>query len=369
MKTFRTWAEKHILAIGGFSMLIGLITMIAGLFSDVWPAFWTGLLMLILPPIIGLTALIILTFSFFWETFVKPFFLWISWIRKRGFSALFTREYGVQLIAVILICFVLYQFRIIIMLGQIGMFVLAIILVFTSESGDPITEIGIPNIGSGFISLLILFLVTLIPGFFVGLLTDSKERGSKSIGIGSFLGAWVGFAWWAPEMFSWDWLGAWLILIIVLILIGMTILSFIVCGFGILCAGLGEMLGIYVRREIFRPIVWKLKGRKEALAWELEDRLTELKEQLSEGVITQEEYEQKRRKLLEGLTDLKELDRDVIHPVEQEQKKLLDFEVTYEYREALQGQLKELQKQLGEGVITQEEYEQKKKKLLENSEA
>lgn len=37
----------------------------------------------------------------------------------------------------------------------------------------------------------------------------------------------------------------------------------------------------------------------EAVVWELEDQLKELKEQLSRRVITQEEYEQKKKKLLE----------------------------------------------------------------------
>jgi len=41
---------------------------------------------------------------------------------------------------------------------------------------------------------------------------------------------------------------------------------------------------------------WK---EREATTWELEDQLIELKEQLSLGAITQEEYEQKKKKLLE----------------------------------------------------------------------
>ena len=40
-----------------------------------------------------------------------------------------------------------------------------------------------------------------------------------------------------------------------------------------------------------------------------------------------------------------------------------------EYRGTLQVQLRELKEQLGRGAITQEEYEQRKKKLLEKSEA
>lgn len=39
--------------------------------------------------------------------------------------------------------------------------------------------------------------------------------------------------------------------------------------------------------------------RKEPKAWELEDQLKELDELLALGVITQEEYEQKKKKLLE----------------------------------------------------------------------
>lgn len=46
-------------------------------------------------------------------------------------------------------------------------------------------------------------------------------------------------------------------------------------------------------------VTWKLKKRMEAVAWELEDQLKELKEQLGRSVITQEEYEQKKKKLLE----------------------------------------------------------------------
>ena len=39
--------------------------------------------------------------------------------------------------------------------------------------------------------------------------------------------------------------------------------------------------------------------RKKAAAWKLEDQLKDLKEQLDRGAITQEEYEQKKKKLLE----------------------------------------------------------------------
>ncbi len=50
---------------------------------------------------------------------------------------------------------------------------------------------------------------------------------------------------------------------------------------------------------LLRDVFDKMKRRmKKALAWELEDQLTELKELLSLSHITQEEYEQKK-KLLE----------------------------------------------------------------------
>jgi len=45
--------------------------------------------------------------------------------------------------------------------------------------------------------------------------------------------------------------------------------------------------------------IWKWKKRKEAATWELEDRLKELEEQLSLGIITQGEYEEKKKDLLE----------------------------------------------------------------------
>ena len=69
--------------------------------------------------------------------------------------------------------------------------------------------------------------------------------------------------------------------------------------------GFGVWLGIWIAiafvaifplaREVKK---WREK-RKEPKAWELEDQLKELKEQLGRGVITQEEYEQKKKKLLE----------------------------------------------------------------------
>lgn len=61
------------------------------------------------------------------------------------------------------------------------------------------------------------------------------------------------------------------------------------------------------------------------------DKLLELQEQMDKGVITQQEHEQRKRKLLERLAELKE--------------------------------------HLSSGYITQKEYEQKKRKLLEKSEA
>jgi len=67
--------------------------------------------------------------------------------------------------------------------------------------------------------------------------------------------------------------------------------------------GQGLLLWLLIGGVAF--ITWKswgrileLKKRREAVAWELEDQLKELKEQLDRGVITQEEYEQKK-KLLE----------------------------------------------------------------------
>ena len=44
---------------------------------------------------------------------------------------------------------------------------------------------------------------------------------------------------------------------------------------------------------------FRLRKKKKAAARELEGQLKDLKEQLDEEVITQEEYEQKKKKLLE----------------------------------------------------------------------
>lgn len=47
-------------------------------------------------------------------------------------------------------------------------------------------------------------------------------------------------------------------------------------------------------------VIRKLRKRKNALAMELEDQLRELMEQLDLGHINEEEYDRKRKKLLEG---------------------------------------------------------------------
>jgi hypothetical protein len=51
----------------------------------------------------------------------------------------------------------------------------------------------------------------------------------------------------------------------------------------------------------------KQRGRRqaEALVWELKDQLEQLKEQLDRGVVTQEEYEQKRKLLENQLEEVK----------------------------------------------------------------
>ena len=65
--------------------------------------------------------------------------------------------------------------------------------------------------------------------------------------------------------------------------------------------GFGVWLGIWIAIAALAvfPLARKLKKRKKALAWEFEDQSKELKEQLGRGAITQEEYEEKRKKLLE----------------------------------------------------------------------
>lgn len=42
----------------------------------------------------------------------------------------------------------------------------------------------------------------------------------------------------------------------------------------------------------------RMKRRKKALAWELEDQLRELKEKLARGIVTKKEYRQERKRLL-----------------------------------------------------------------------
>jgi len=296
LKKSRTWAEKHILAIGGSIMLIGLITIIFALLADIWLLVIIGLLILVSPPIIGLTAAVILAFSFFLETFMKPFFQWILWIRTQGFSVLLTREYGTQLIVVIFTFFVLCQSQIL-QKGLWGMLIIALIILSLFSESWP--EELLPALPWSILFALLLILVTAIPGFFAGLLTGSEEKGKNPVGIGFFLATWAIFIGWAAEIFSWGVSGAWLVLIIFLILIGMIMLSFVVCGIGMFCGLLGEEIGIKVCKGILKTRIWKLKKSKEALAWELEDQLKELKEQLGRGHITQEEYEQKK-KLLES---------------------------------------------------------------------
>ncbi len=96
-------------------------------------------------------------------------------------------------------------------------------------------------------------------------------------------------------------------------------------------------IGIGIMGLTYLVIRGKMEKRKKAVALDFEDqaaselgyKLVELKDQLGSGIVTQEEYEQKK-KLLEGLTELKE--------------------------------------QLARNVIAFEEYHQKKKKLLEKSE-
>lgn len=59
---------------------------------------------------------------------------------------------------------------------------------------------------------------------------------------------------------------------------------------------------LYIIGSVLPPKEDKARAqekRKEPKAWELEDQLKELKEQVSRGAITQEEYEQKKKKLLE----------------------------------------------------------------------
>jgi hypothetical protein len=312
MKTFGTWVKKIakwyqevdsfiqsvpkllLYIICGSIMLFGFYIV----FAVDFPTSRTGAFLIILPPIFLLRGWIIAIFSSFWRVMVKPFFLWILWVRTQGFSVLLTYPHGAQLIAVIFTFFVLYQFQILQSALPAILIIAAFFAGLAEGSWDEELFTGLP---SAIISTLLLILVTAIPGFIVGLLTDSKAKGMNSVGLASFLVTWANFfLYWAPEMFCFfTMMDAVDIFIIILSLIGMTILSFVVCGIGMGCGWLGGMMGSGLRREISKTGLWKLKEKKEALVWELEDQLKELDEELGRGVISQEEYEQKKKKLLE----------------------------------------------------------------------
>lgn len=121
--------------------------------------------------------------------------------------------------------------------------------------------------------------------------------------------------------------------------------DFINAGIGLVLFTLsaGTAFGIWtLYDEIWKPWrkrIWELRERKKALAWELEDQLRGLKEELDLGHITQKEYEEKKRKL-------------------QEERKLED-----QTEESLEDQMTALDHQLWAGTITQEEYERKRKIL------
>jgi len=85
-----------------------------------------------------------------------------------------------------------------------------------------------------------------------------------------------------------------------------TWLLVILLGFGehlFIVLGLSVFIGVPIVGLIYLKSRNWIERRKEktrkAKAWELKDQLRELKEQLESGYITQEEYEQKKRKLLE----------------------------------------------------------------------
>jgi Na+-translocating ferredoxin:NAD+ oxidoreductase RnfG subunit len=71
------------------------------------------------------------------------------------------------------------------------------------------------------------------------------------------------------------------------------------------CAFIGT--GIIALIRYFVKDWSKQRGRAQAkaLVWELKDQLEQFKEQLSRGVITQEEYEQKRKLLESQLEEVK----------------------------------------------------------------
>lgn len=246
--------RKILAVIYGSTMLIGLITVIYALSVDIGHVVWIGLLTLILPPIILFTELLIRISSFFWKEFVKSFFLGMLWIRKQGFSVLLTREYGIQFGAILFACFALYQFRIFEILPALimgALLILVIISAFSGGGGD-FDPSELPAMILGVLHILVVLLIATIPGFFVGFLTGSEDNGKNSVGLGSFLAVWANFVYWIPEIFSWSWLGDWLILIIVLILIGMAIYSLIICGIGMFCGGFGAEIGVKVRRKILK---------------------------------------------------------------------------------------------------------------------
>ena len=70
------------------------------------------------------------------------------------------------------------------------------------------------------------------------------------------------------------------------------------------------------------------KRRIEAIVWELKDQLKELKEQLSKGVITQNEYEQKKKEAIRKVKVAKTRARAMIWIVCMLNKKTKKF-ITY----------------------------------------
>ena len=154
-----------------------------------------------------------------WES-MKSSFQWISKIRKEGFSVLLTREYLIQMGTMLVTCFTLYQFQV---FRQISSIVRAIVY---------------------------FVILTTIPGFFAGLLTNSVDIAGSSIGSGTFLVFWAYYVSVAPEIFSRAGISVdtpTLVLLHVLIAIPLTILSFILCGVGYFCGIFSGGIGIRVR--------------------------------------------------------------------------------------------------------------------------
>ena len=258
--------------------------------------------------------------------------------KKMHISMSLVHDYGIQLVAVLSTCFLIYQFRntIISLLGEIEGYSLNLS-------------------GTFLVAILIIVLFTTTPGFFVGLLTGREGEGMISVALGSFLAPWISFVYWAPGVVSLgaDVLG--FVLALELIIIGTIILALIIGGVGGVCGALGEYIGFSVRKKV-------LIKRKEPKAWELEDQLKELKEQLSLGVITQEEYEQKKKRLLEKRT--KVLSSGLGEELVKLKGQLRSGALTQEEYEELHSALSNLQT----GIITKYEYERRKKTLLEKSE-